>query len=309
MILSRGIDVSHHQGSINWPAITRELGLTWGACKATEGTGFRDAQFTSNWAGMKQAGLVRVAYHFGRPDTSASAQARFFLSVVQPVDGDVLCLDLETADGKDQAEVNAWAKAFSAAVRSGAPKNTLLIYLGGYSANGTGHGLSDHYDYWWYPRYATMQPVSTWPASYAPRLSGNTTGWGAPHVWQWACSLRTSQGQVDANISTLSAAQLRDGPRPAAVQEDDMPTTDEIAHDVLAYEYKGRQVLSYIVTADTNARNAARDAAESLAIVKAMAAKGGALTSDEVKAAVEQALDEKIDSVDAQVNLHVDGAA
>lgn len=98
---------------------------------------------------------------------------------------------------------------------------------------------------------------------------------------------------------------------------DDMPLTqadrDEIAHDVLAYPYKGRQVLSYLVTADANARSAARDAAQALEIAKAQAAKGGALTADEIEAAARkgaeagagEAIDARIDS--ATVNLNVQG--
>lgn len=41
------------------------------------------------------------------------------------------------------------------------------------------------------------------------------------------------------------------------VTEDELPSLDEIAHAVWAYEYKDRQALSYLVTADGNARTAA----------------------------------------------------
>lgn len=224
MDVSRGVDVSHHQGRVDWAKLTREHSLTWAAAKATEGETYRDSQFPRNWSAMKAAGLVRVAYHFAHPGSSVAAQAKFFLDTVKPVKGDVLCLDLEQSDGRNQSQVNSWAKAFGAALRRGAPGCTTVIYLGGYAANGSGKNLSKSFDYWWYPRYATMQPVTVWPSTYAPRLSGNTTGWKSPHVWQWACSLSTSQGHVDANISPLSAAALRDGPGNA--QEDDMYVDD-----------------------------------------------------------------------------------
>lgn len=221
MVLSRGVDVSHHQGGIDWPRLKKELGLSWAACKATEGSSFRDSQFAANWAGMKTAGLVRMAYHFARPASDAARQVDFFLSVVKPVAGDVLCLDLEVSDGLDQSQLNAWARQFAAALRKKAPGITLVAYVGGYSRNGSGRNLANCFDYWWYPRYATMNPVTKWPGSFTPRLSGNTTGWRVPHIWQWACSLSTSEGHVDANISTLSAAQLRDGPKGF----EDMPLT------------------------------------------------------------------------------------
>jgi hypothetical protein len=57
-----------------------------------------------------------------------------------------------------------------------------------------------------------MKSVRRWPRQYKPRLAGNTTGFAAPHVWQWAASLSTHEGHVDANVSSLTAEQLRDGP-------------------------------------------------------------------------------------------------
>ena len=92
-------------------------------------------------------------------------------------------------------------------------------------------------------------------------------------------------------------------------QGDDMPLTqtdrDEIAHDVLAYPYKGRQVLGYIVNADANARAARQLAGEALGIVKAIAAK--TLSADEIEAAAKagakEAIDEEITS--ATVSLEV----
>lgn len=210
MTLSRGIDVSHHQGSVSWSALKAECGLTWGACKATEGTSFLDNQFGRNWAGLRAAGLTRVAYHFARPESStADRQVDYFLSVVKPVAGDVLCLDLE-ASKLTQAGTNAWAKRFGDLLRQRAPQCTTVAYLGGYAGNESGRNLSQHFDLWWFPRYRTMSPVtaSSWPATFAPRIPSNKTGWTAPHIWQWAASLQTRVGQVDANVSTLTAAQI-----------------------------------------------------------------------------------------------------
>ncbi|MGN6245097.1 MAG: glycoside hydrolase family 25 protein [Motilibacteraceae bacterium] len=228
MTLSRGIDISHHQGAVDWRALKRAHGLTWGACKATEGNTFLDSYFARNWAGLKAAGLTRMAYHFAGPDSKAKdaeTEVAWFLSVVKPVTGDVLCLDLEKSP-LTQGATNAWAKAFGKELRRRAPECTTVAYVGGYAANGSGAGLAPYFDYWWYPRYPTGRPVRSWPTSYVPRLSANTTGWAAPHIWQWAASLQTSEGLVDANVSTLTAAQLSAGPHRNAPdvtpQEDDM---------------------------------------------------------------------------------------
>ncbi len=46
-----GIDVSHHQGAIDWQAVA-SAGIDFAYAKATEGSQFVDGQFASNWSGM-----------------------------------------------------------------------------------------------------------------------------------------------------------------------------------------------------------------------------------------------------------------
>jgi len=113
-----GIDVSHWQGTINWTSV-KNSGVVFALTKATEGTTYTDPSFATNWAAMKAKGIVRGAYHFGRPGTDAVAQARYFVNVVKPTTGDLqLCLDLETTDGKTAAQVWAWTQAFCNEIQS-----------------------------------------------------------------------------------------------------------------------------------------------------------------------------------------------
>ena len=58
-----GIDISHAQGKVNWQAVAREGGISFGAVKATEGIQWVDPAFTTNWQEMKDAGVTRGAYH------------------------------------------------------------------------------------------------------------------------------------------------------------------------------------------------------------------------------------------------------
>ena len=77
----RGLDVSHHQGDIDWPRV-KESGLTFAFIKATEGADFRDTRFVENWARANAAGLVTGAYHFFTFCASGESQAKHFLGVV-----------------------------------------------------------------------------------------------------------------------------------------------------------------------------------------------------------------------------------
>jgi lysozyme len=77
---SRGIDVSHYQGTINWPAVARD-DVAFAYIKATEGVNGRDARFARNWRGARRAGLRVGAYHYFNFCRSGRAQAHNFLAV------------------------------------------------------------------------------------------------------------------------------------------------------------------------------------------------------------------------------------
>src|SRR3982750_4387037 len=58
----RGIDVSRHQGTINWSAIPGGK-VRFAYIKASEGGDYRDPRFAENWGASATAGLHRGAYH------------------------------------------------------------------------------------------------------------------------------------------------------------------------------------------------------------------------------------------------------
>jgi lysozyme len=91
----RGIDVSHHQGEIDWPQV-KGAGSRFVYIKATEGIDFKDPKFIDNWNGAAGVGIKRGAYHFFRLETSGESQAANFIATV-PNDPDALpaVIDLE----------------------------------------------------------------------------------------------------------------------------------------------------------------------------------------------------------------------
>lgn len=90
-----GIDVSSHQGNIDWPRV-RSDGIEFAYIKATEGGDFVDDHFATNWADARAAGLQRGAYHFFTLCRPGADQADNFLRTV-PHDADALppVVDLE----------------------------------------------------------------------------------------------------------------------------------------------------------------------------------------------------------------------
>lgn len=128
-----GIDVSHHQGMIDWAQVAAE-DISFAYIKATEGGDHGDPRFAENWAGAGGAGLERGAYHFFTLCTSGDAQARNFLSVV-PADARALppAVDLELAGNcsarPDAATVHREIAEFVRLVERASGRE-LLLYVG-----------------------------------------------------------------------------------------------------------------------------------------------------------------------------------
>jgi GH25 family lysozyme M1 (1,4-beta-N-acetylmuramidase) len=106
-----GIDVSHHQDLIDWPAVAA-AGKRFVFAKATEGRTFVDPMYAINKAGAEAAGLLFGAYHFAQPDGQANdpiLEADHFVDTAQLVPGNLLpVLDIERTGGLSQAQVTQW---------------------------------------------------------------------------------------------------------------------------------------------------------------------------------------------------------
>ena len=77
----RGVDVSHHQGTVDWSAVARDR-IDFAYLKATEGSGFTDPRFHANARAAARAGLRVGGYHFFSTCSPGAPQAEHFLSVL-----------------------------------------------------------------------------------------------------------------------------------------------------------------------------------------------------------------------------------
>lgn len=81
-----GIDVSHHNGPIDWDAVAQQ-GVSFAFIKITEGHTHNDSRSAFNFRAAKKAGILRGCYHFFRPEVGALPQAKHFLETytsIQP---------------------------------------------------------------------------------------------------------------------------------------------------------------------------------------------------------------------------------
>jgi lysozyme len=181
-----GIDVSAHQGEIDWTAVAGDdIGFAY--VKATEGSDFTDRRFRVNWTGAHRAGLRRGAYHFYSLCSSGEAQALHFLSVAVP-DPAALppAVDLELAGNcrsrPQPDELRRELRIFLTTVET-AWHQQVLLYLGDdFEAE---YSIRDHVD------------RSLWQPSFLRRPDGDN--WV---IWQVSGFSRVAgvSGRVDLDV-------------------------------------------------------------------------------------------------------------
>lgn len=82
----RGVDVSHHQGSIDWEKVhSDDVEFAW--IKATEGGDWTDPMFEENWVAAQRAGVDVGAYHYFTFCRPAEEQAKHLLDTLDGREG------------------------------------------------------------------------------------------------------------------------------------------------------------------------------------------------------------------------------
>ncbi|GAA3019887.1 lysozyme [Streptomyces fulvorobeus] len=195
----QGIDVSHWQGAINWGSV-RAAGIDFAYMKATEGTSFKDSRFSANYTGSYNAGLIRGAYHFARPDASNGAtQANYFASSGGgwSQDGKTLpgVLDIEhnpsgaMCYGLSTTQMRTWVNDFYNTYKARTTRDVVIYTTASWWNTCTGNwtGMS------------TKSPL--WIAHWGTASPNIPSGFPTWTIWQYSATGRVSgvSGDVDRN--------------------------------------------------------------------------------------------------------------
>ncbi|MBP6385413.1 MAG: glycoside hydrolase [Pseudarcicella sp.] len=116
-----GIDVSHHNGKIDWNKVQNmtlkrdDINLAFAFIKATEGVTLSDKKFKQNWEALKETNITKGAYHFYIAWRDPVGQANNFIKNVKLEEGDLApVLDIEQnslkSDKKIIEEIGTWLK-------------------------------------------------------------------------------------------------------------------------------------------------------------------------------------------------------
>ncbi|KAG8904417.1 hypothetical protein FRB99_001796 [Tulasnella sp. 403] len=175
-----GVDVASYQGNVNWGS----LGVDFAYIKATEGTGYTNPYFASQYNGAYNAGLIRGAYHFARPDISSGAtQANYFLAHGGgwSADGKTLpgALDIEynpygaTCYGLSASAMVSWIHDFANTYQSKTSRYPVIYTTTDWWTTCTGNNSG----------FGTTSPL--WIARYASSVGTLPAGWSYHTFWQY----------------------------------------------------------------------------------------------------------------------------
>ena len=202
MAMISGIDLSHHNGPVDFAQLASS-GVVFAYIKATEGRFTQDRFYEANYAGLKDKGIFRGAYHFFYPNFDPQEQAENFLSVVTQLGpGDLPpVVDIEVSGEESPTAIATALQLWLDAVEEDLDRQP-IIYTGPGFWNGSLGGTSAFSEYSLWVAHYTSNPSPTIPKGFTDYL-----------FWQYSESGSVSgvKGNVDLdwfNGSSSDLAQL-----------------------------------------------------------------------------------------------------
>jgi GH25 family lysozyme M1 (1,4-beta-N-acetylmuramidase) len=178
-----GIDVSHWQNTIDWTKVAG-AGYKFAFVKASESTNFVDPNYVANRAAANAAGVTIGAYHFARPSAAAGdavAEADWFLQTAQMAKGDLLpVLDLETAGGLNDADLQAWVAAYLGEIQAKTGVAGVIYTSPVFWQNYVGDTE------WFADNGYKVLWIAHWTAADEPTLPANDWGGNGWTFWQYS---------------------------------------------------------------------------------------------------------------------------
>jgi len=168
-----GIDVSHHQGRLDWQSIAEDSLVQFVYIKATEGTSMQDKRFKENANGARMNGIKVGAYHVLSLTSSPETQVENFCKTVSRSDIDLIpALDIEEikTKSKHSDRLLDYAIRISKLMESIFGRKPLIY---------TSQAVYNHY------LHPTFENHYLWIAAYGrrcPTLKGNTR----TNIWQYS---------------------------------------------------------------------------------------------------------------------------
>lgn len=230
-----GIDVSHHQGDINWTYVAKS-GVKYVYIKLTEGTTYLDDKAYANYLGAKNAGLRVGFYCFSHVTNDPTKEVDFFLKKLGNMKVDLPhVLDLESAKGQSKATINAFALKWLKYMKEKTGITPMLYTMYGFFPNFTSKELANYP--LWIARY------------YDAKNPGNSSIWSKWSMFQYSDkgSVKGIKGSVDVNamdadffkLINTGVSYVSDANPPSSLQKGDSGlAVKELQQDLEKTGYK-----------------------------------------------------------------------
>ena len=149
----RGIDVSHHQGDIDWTKVRHaRIGdnpVSFVFIKATQGDDMTDKRYAENIKEAREAGLTCGAYHYFQPGVDAEKQALHFIRHAHLQAGDLPpVLDVEVTGDLTMEQLRAETLKWLKTVEKRYGVRPILYTYHKFREQYLNSAIFDNYPYW-----------------------------------------------------------------------------------------------------------------------------------------------------------------
>lgn len=195
-----GIDVSHHQGRIDWKEVAKDRNIRFVYIKATQGTTIKDEYYDRNIKGARRQGLRCGSYHYLSSSTPVRKQFRHFLNTIRKHRQDLIPMidvEREGVRGWTRRQVQDSVAMFASLVRKNFGKKPLV------------YSQANFYNSHLVPRFNSY---FLFLGRYSPARPA-VKGTGRHNIWQFTekGKIRGIHGHVDLDrfMSGTSVADIQ----------------------------------------------------------------------------------------------------
>ena len=160
-----GIDISSHQGRIDWEKVSSDKDIRFVYIKATEGTTYRSPHYSTNITEARHRGLLAGSYHYLTSTSSINDQfenfSKYALRSIQDL---IPMLDVEVRGNWSRSQLIDSVEKFCVLVEKHYGVQPMIYSTMGFYNKNLSPYFNDHHLY--IGRYSTSEPQINWEGNY-----------------------------------------------------------------------------------------------------------------------------------------------
>lgn len=160
-----GIDISSHQGKIDWEKVSSDEDIRFVYIKATEGTTYRSPHYSKNITEARQHGLLVGSYHYLTSTSTIDQQfenfSKYALRSIQDL---IPMLDVEVRGNWSRSQLIDSVEKFCELVERHYGVQPMIYSTMGFYNKNLSPRFNDHHLY--IGRYSNSEPQINWEGEY-----------------------------------------------------------------------------------------------------------------------------------------------